>query len=44
VSYRCQGKFLADNILQASPLFYPGEGHISMIHKHAETIISRLMG
>jgi pimeloyl-ACP methyl ester carboxylesterase len=38
------GRHLARAIPNARAQFYPGEGHISLIHKYAEEFISQLIG
>ncbi len=42
--FAAHGKYLAEHLPQARPVFYPGEGHISLVHKYAEEIIQQLMG
>lgn len=40
--YEAHGCHLANTIPKARPKFYPGEGHISLIHKYAEEIFAAM--
>jgi pimeloyl-ACP methyl ester carboxylesterase len=41
--FAAHGKWLADKLPNVEAKFYPGEGHISLIHKHLETFIHSLL-
>jgi len=41
--FAAHGKVLAQRLPNVEAKFYPGEGHISLIHKYLETIIQTLM-
>jgi pimeloyl-ACP methyl ester carboxylesterase len=40
--FAAHGKFLAENLPNVEAKFYPGDGHISLIHKFLETILKTL--
>ena len=42
--FAAHGKVLAERLPNAVVQFYPGEGHISLIHKYLQTIVGTLMG
>ena len=42
--FAAHGKVLAAKLPNAEAKFYPGEGHISLIHKYLEMILATLMG
>ncbi len=41
--FASHGRMLAQNLPNVEAMFYPGEGHISLIHKYIRTIIETLM-
>jgi pimeloyl-ACP methyl ester carboxylesterase len=41
--FAAHGKVLAQKLPNAKVNFYPGEGHISLIHKHLKTILETLL-
>jgi pimeloyl-ACP methyl ester carboxylesterase len=40
--FAAHGKVLAEKLPNVEAKFYPGEGHISLIHKYLKTIIERV--
>jgi len=40
--FAAHGKVLAEKLPDVVAQFYPGEGHISLIHKYLETILQTL--
>ena len=42
--FAAHGKVLAERLPNAVVKFYPGEGHISLIHKYLKSILETLMG
>jgi pimeloyl-ACP methyl ester carboxylesterase len=42
--FAAHGKVLAQKLPNAEVKFYPGEGHISLIHKYLKTILEALIG
>jgi pimeloyl-ACP methyl ester carboxylesterase len=41
--FGAHGKVLVQKLPNVAPRFFPGEGHISLIHKHLETILQSVM-
>ncbi len=41
--FAAHGKVLAERLPNVEAKFYPGEGHISLIHKYLETILQTLI-
>ena len=42
--FAAHGKVLAEKLPNVAAKFYPGEGHISLIHKYLETFMQPLLG
>jgi pimeloyl-ACP methyl ester carboxylesterase len=42
--FAAHGKVLAERLPNVEAKFYPGEGHISLVHKYLETILQTLTG
>jgi hypothetical protein len=40
--FAAHGKLLAQKLPNVEVKFYPGEGHISLIHKYLKTILEKL--